>query len=861
MKTFNYPNLQREQRCGIVTVVALPLLCLSVMNNPAQNKVHEISAFQSSLERERERKHRTDLPGRDSIWLIESTCHYSSYGIDSFSYVNISFTVLIFCLLDYQSRKVASSKRDDFGLVRIVQDVSPVRSERETTLSTIPPVMDTIIQQTYVAPAKLDLHTLDDQPSAQRSTITATEQLVEQTAQTFEDIRKCRACVWSRCFVFCFTLFDRWCVFPAPKRAVSAQVTPPVGERLIKSKIIPEQARALAHALKHAVVKPLKKTMTKKKSFENNHAEQLQQSSSPPLSPPPPLVLEHSAHHPNETSIDSLESTSSIALTPPPAKPPRHGEESGSSSSTEIHSPPVKPPRHFSLHSHDQEEGLIQQTDMAVKKVLNLVDTFGAVSNDDADMTILRQTSPSIYIQQASSSLDLDNQSNAESPSTIETFVVDPVRLPLTSHTPMISKVLYAPADRPLSITTVSAGPSFSPVEPEETSAPTEITELANHLTATLFEDLEKQLKKQDQLMNLNSLIDQDRQKLSSTSSSSSSATFRDNAPLLPQSTITTTPPIVQSTTRPLMFVSLDSGFNIAPVLSPLLDITTTRPSTKVTTSVTIISPPQPEVSSTSTATTVTATSSDDEEPLNSSSTLMPNSSLASDRSKFLQTSSKESSIDSTDTNPYDNVVAQQQNTGSATPARSLISDYDNLHGSYGSLDDETQQPVTAVSTSSSSEILPSVPTTASSSMSTIYETADSFSSSSNRTLTSPTYVSALSTLNNDDTSGSATPSQRLNSDISDEDLVESYEVETPTLTSVNPFRSSKGRLASHTARHARRSFAWHVSFDLPCYSLSSVDLHIGMTMRIASWLSFGFLGCFSEHVDQCQEVACIDLL
>ena len=53
--------------------------------------------------------------------------------------------------------------------------------------------MDTIIQQTYVAPAKIDLHKLDDEPSSHRSTITATEQLAEQTAQTIEDIRKCRA--------------------------------------------------------------------------------------------------------------------------------------------------------------------------------------------------------------------------------------------------------------------------------------------------------------------------------------------------------------------------------------------------------------------------------------------------------------------------------------------------------------------------------------------------------------------------------------------------------------------------------------------------------------------------------------------
>lgn len=596
----------------------------------------------------------------------------------------------------------------------------------------------------------------------------------------------------------------------------------------MKSKIIPDQARALAHALKHAVVKPLKKTMTRKKSFENSHAEQAQQpSSSPPLSAPTPIVIDHSDHPPNETLLDSFESTSPIALTPPPAKPPRHGEESGSSSSTEIHSPPVKPPRHFSLHTLNQEEGLIQQTDTAVKKVLSLVDTFGVVSNDDADMTILRQTSPPIYIQQASDSLELDDQSNAsptnsESLPSIETFVVDPARLPLTSHTPMTSKILDEPVDTPLTITSVSAQPALPTDEsiyeletsPEETIAPTEITQLANTLTASLFEDLDKEFVKQDQLTNLNALIDQDRHAVQDRLSSTAATTFRGNAPTLPPSVVTTQPPFVQSTTRPLMFVSLDSGFNIAQAFSPLLDITTTRPTPKVTTSVTIISPPQPEVSSTTTATTISAASSDDEEPLNSSSTLMPNSSVASDRSKFLQTSSKESSIDSNDTNPYDNTAAQQQNTGSATPARSLISDYDNLHGSFGSLDDENQQPVATVSASSSStEILPSIPTTTSSSMSTIYETADSFSSSSTRTTTSPTYVSAKSTLTNDNTSGSTTPSRRLNSDISDEDLVESHEVETPTLTSVNPFRSSKGRLASHRIpfdTHDQVS-AWHV--------------------------------------------------
>jgi hypothetical protein len=51
--------------------------------------------------------------------------------------------------------------------------------------------MDTIVQQTFVSPSKLDLKKLDEdvQPQPQQ-TITATEQLAEQTAHTFDDIRK-----------------------------------------------------------------------------------------------------------------------------------------------------------------------------------------------------------------------------------------------------------------------------------------------------------------------------------------------------------------------------------------------------------------------------------------------------------------------------------------------------------------------------------------------------------------------------------------------------------------------------------------------------------------------------------------------
>ena len=52
--------------------------------------------------------------------------------------------------------------------------------------------MDTIVQQTYVSPAKLDLNKLneDTEASSKQPASTATEQLAEQTAQLLDDIRK-----------------------------------------------------------------------------------------------------------------------------------------------------------------------------------------------------------------------------------------------------------------------------------------------------------------------------------------------------------------------------------------------------------------------------------------------------------------------------------------------------------------------------------------------------------------------------------------------------------------------------------------------------------------------------------------------
>jgi hypothetical protein len=348
--------------------------------------------------------------------------------------------------------------------------------------------------------------------------------------------------------------------------------------------------------------------MTKKKSLDINPIEQQITHS---VSSPSSILIENSEHLLNETSADSFESTSPIAITPPPAKPPRHNDEADSSSSTEINSPPAKPPRHFSLYSTDNDEGLIQQTDNVVKKVLNLVDTFGILSANDNDMNILRQTSPPpIYIQQPSNSIELEEQSS-EDLQTPEIFTVDPARITLNTDSQLITKTI----DEPLTIISSSSFPislndlSFSPINESiesdnnnNNSTLFEITQLATNLTENIFQEVEKEFEKQDKLTNLNTIINNDRQNLLEKLSTNN--TFRDNVPTLPQSVPTTHPSPIQSTSRPLMFVSLDSGFNVTKAFSPLLDIVTTKSTPKITTSVTVISPPQPELSSTTTTTT-----------------------------------------------------------------------------------------------------------------------------------------------------------------------------------------------------------------------------------------------------------------
>ncbi|CAF3679720.1 unnamed protein product, partial [Rotaria sordida] len=678
---------------------------------------------------------------------------------------------------EYPTRR-SFRKRDDFGIVHIAKETTPIELDNEISSTKPSSVMDAIVQEMPISPIKLDSNKLDEdlqQQQQQQSTIITTE----EPPQTLDDT--------------------------SPTRTnLPSQTVTPVGERLIKSKIIPEQARALAHALKHAVVKPLKKTIATKKMKSldiNTNESPITQS----LTNRSSIISENSDNIVNETSVDSYESINPLALTPPPAKPPRHNDESGSSSSIEINSPPIKPPRHFSLSSNNNndDDGLIQQTDNVVKKVLNLVDTFGIISDNDHNMNILRQSSSSSsqinaqqqQQQQPTNIVEYENE-NLNNFHTINTFTVDPTRVILQTDSSLKTKS-FDESTIKKSLFPILSSPSSSSSS-NDNQTPIEITQIANNLTDNIFEDIEKKFEKQNQSNNFNIIINNNRQNLlDKLSMQSSNNIFRHNTPLLPQSLALTHPASIQSTTRPLMFVSHEPSYNITKTISPLLDIVTTKSIPKITTSVTVVSPPQPEISSIIT----TNINSDDEEQLNSSSTLIPNSSIASDRSKFLLTSSKESSIDSNDTNLSDNAISQQLNTGSATPARSLLSDYDNLHGSYGSLNDDTQQPLSSLpsASSASSEAISSMPTSSTTtttaaaavvptiSMSTINESFESLPS-----LSTETYVTAMNTLTNNTPSGSTILTQRINSYISDEDLVESHDIETPTLTSINPFRFYK---------------------------------------------------------------------
>ncbi|CAF1170221.1 unnamed protein product [Adineta steineri] len=555
------------------------------------------------------------------------------------------------------SSKKSSKKPAPFGLVNIVQEATTIFPDEHLIIPSI-----------------------DDSQKP-----TAVQQLAEQTSQILDDI---------------------------PPTCVNQT---PVGERFIKSKNIPEQARALAHALKHAVVNPIKKSMSKKKSFDTNPPmeQQLTSSYQPYL---------HSFSNPssfsdqqqfNEISVDSYESTSLIALTPPPTKPPRRNDESDSSSSIidAATIPPAKPPRHFSVYS---SQSLIHETDHVVKKILNLADTFGGtVSQDDNDKNLLRETSAL-------------NTNNEQILKNIETFSVEPSRIATNTDTPIIIKTFDYEIDKPLIIKICSSSLEQSLDEILSNN----IIHLATNIAKNILEEIQRDLKEQNKAINNDQVEEQQTNKTSSNSTSS-----------FPHSIITTNISPTQSILRPSMHLILNSesnnSTNSPKLISPLREIVTRTSTPSFKTSITVVSTSPSLVSSTNTITNL-----DDE--------------LNSNQSESLESmTSKQNHLDSKIMTNNDNTVFFSQNTSNTTSTHSFLSDYDNLHESYGSSYDDNQR--TQITPSS----LP-LSSSPSSSMTTIYESLETISS-----ITTPTYVSAVSTF---DTDGTSTPLQRINSDISDDD-------------------------------------------------------------------------------------------
>lgn len=531
---------------------------------------------------------------------------------------------------------------------------------------------------------------------------------------------------------------------------------------MTKSKIIPEPARALAHALKNAVVKPIR-TITKKKSLDANLNDQQtphnHQTIVHSLSTPTSILIENFDQPVNELSVDSYESTSASLLASLPSKPPRVSDESCSSSSIEINSPPpAKPPRHFSLYKNESEKNLIQQTNDVVKRVLNLVDTFPIVPQNDNDIN---------FVKAASS----NNQDNSNNIKTLETFST----VSMTNF-PLITNASDNNIDKQMTINSLSSSLPSSIEQSNcsnkltEENIPTGVIQLATNLTESILQKVEQQTKlsndddddsirksnRQTSLCKPKQLKQEELTRLSCN-----------YVPLMPLSVITTHVLPTQVTSRPLMSVSFNSSSHTSKPLSPVLDVVTPKTTPLITASVTVISPSMPKFSS-----TAKIISSDDE--LRKILSNDSNSNENSNAPTPLQSRSKQSSIDSDETTTSENVVFKSRNTERSVPTSSMAFNYDNLYDSTGSLNDDHRQrqnpPSSLPPIPSSSETLSS---TASSSMTTIYESFENFPSFSSST-TSPTYVSAASTF---DTGGTTTP-RRLNSDMSDDDLVVSLDDE-----------------------------------------------------------------------------------
>lgn len=173
------------------------------------------------------------------------------------------------------------------------------------------------------------------------------------------------------------SFFSSWANFLVP--VVQSGRASRLGERLSKSKIIPNQARAFANALKEAFVRPLRKNLIKRKSSETRMNDNKFDRNLSRSSLPNELIS-------SELSVDSNDSTTTRTSTPPPPpKPARRFDDSESESdSIDVTVlPPAKPPRLYSVYKREHHPDLIQQTDEIVKRVLRLVRTFDSPTNDE----------------------------------------------------------------------------------------------------------------------------------------------------------------------------------------------------------------------------------------------------------------------------------------------------------------------------------------------------------------------------------------------------------------------------------------------------------------------------------------------
>ncbi|CAF5102369.1 unnamed protein product, partial [Rotaria magnacalcarata] len=394
-------------------------------------------------------------------------------------------------------------------------------------------------------------------------------------------------------------------------------------------------------------------------------------------------------------------------------------------------------------------QNLLQEANDAVRKVLSLFDTFNELHQNDDDIIALRR---------ASTTSQTANRQISDSLKHVESFSVQPSSIAIKTDIPLAMKSFENHTDKPMAITSFSSSTGQTNLEKSsDETIPIEITQLANDLAENILTTMQQQAESTITMNDENILLD----KLTQLETS------YDNTSTLSHSLITTHILPTQTTTRPFVFVSSSASSNATKKTSPLIDIVTKNVTPTFRTSVTVKS------SSTSTLASIKTTHNTDDESDNTLASIS-NSNQTSNTSNLLKTNSKQNSFDSNGLATYDNALFLSQNTGNVTPTRSLISDYDNLHGSYGSLNGDNQQmsvlPLVLPGLPSLSETISS---TASSSMTTIYESFDNFPSMSS-SATSPTYVSAASTFN---TGGTTTP-RCLDTDDSDEELAEPYNIE-----------------------------------------------------------------------------------